>query len=166
MRKIVLLVAAAVAAVAMTAAPAGAGAQAAVASCWAGNGSGFSSLAALTSPASTARGTDIGREPVLNEKTEALPASAKGKGGPKFSATVPTYFHVITDGAEGNVSDEKVREQMNVLNLAFSGFYGGAKSGFRFELKGITRSDNASWFNAPAGTYPEREMKQTLHQGG
>ena len=166
MRKIVLLVAAAAAATAMTAAPAGAGAQAAVASCWAGNGSGFSSLAALTSPASTARGAEIGREPALSEKTAELPESAKGKGGPKFKATVPTYFHVITDGAEGNVSDAKVREQIDVLNLAFSGFYGGAKSGFRFELQGITRTDNAEWFNAPAGTHPEREMKSTLHQGG
>src|SRR5688500_19811166 len=114
MKRIVLFVAAFVAAIATTAAPAGAGAHGAVASCWAGDASEFSSLAALTTPASTARGTEIGREPVLNEKTEELPASARGKGGPGFKATVPTYFHVITDGATGNVSDAKVREQMNV----------------------------------------------------
>jgi hypothetical protein len=166
MKKILLLGAAAVAAIAVTAAPAGAGSHAAVASCWAGAASGFDSVAALTSTASTARGAEIGREPALNEKVEALPASANGKAGKKFSATVPTYFHVITDGATGNLTDQQIREQMSVLNLAFAGFYGGAKSGFKFELAGVTRTDNAEWFNAPAGTYPEREMKSTLRQGG
>ena len=37
---------------------------------------------------------------------------------------------------------------MSVLNLAFAGFYGGAKSGFSFTLAGVTRTDNAAWFNA------------------
>ena len=168
MRKLVLL-AALLAAVATTASPAvGGGHAAASASCWAGDTAGsFDSVAALTGSGALARGEgDIGREPSLNEVTEALPASANGKGGPKFKATVPTYFHVIRDGATGNVSDAQIADQMNVLNMAFSGFYGGAKSGFKFELKGITRTDNATWFNAPAGTHPEREMKSTLHRGG
>ena len=168
MKRTMLLFAAGVAAVAMTAAPAGAGAGTQTgpsASCWT-ESSGFDSLAALTSPASSARGTEVGREPALNETVEALPESAKGKGGKKFRATVPTYFHVITDGATGNLTDAQIQEQMNVLNLAFSGFYGGANSGFRFELEDITRTDDAEWFNAKAGTHPEREMKSTLRQGG
>ncbi len=166
MKKIVVLAAGLLAAISMTAAPAGAGSQAAPAAWWSGIGSGFDSVSALTSPASTARGGDIAREPALNEAYESLPASANGKAAKKFRATVPTYFHIITDGATGNVTDAQVREQMNVLNLAFSGFYGGAKSGFDFELRGVTRTDNAEWFNAKAGTYPEREMKSTLRQGG
>jgi hypothetical protein len=166
MKRIVLLAVGVLTAMAVTAAPAGAGSGQVTAACWAGTASGFDSVAALTAPASTARGTDIGREPTLNEAYESLPASANGKANAKFKATVPTYFHVITDGDSGNVTDAQVREQMDVLNLAFSGFYGGAKSGFRFELQGITRTDNAAWFTAPAGTYPERAMKQTLHQGG
>ena len=78
MKKIVLLAVATVAAIAVTAAPAGAGSHAAVASCWDEGGSAFDSLTSLTSPASTARGSDIGREPALNEPTEELPASAYG----------------------------------------------------------------------------------------
>jgi hypothetical protein len=166
MKKIVFLCVAAVAAVAFTAGPASAGTHASAASCWAGDASSFDSLGALTAPASTARGAEIGREPVLNEPTEALPVGANGKAGKKFKATVPTYFHVITDGATGNLTDAQIAEQMNVLNLAFAGFYGGAKSGFQFELEGITRTDNAEWFAAKAGTHPEREMKSALRQGG
>ncbi|MBA3348521.1 MAG: zinc metalloprotease [Actinobacteria bacterium] len=129
--------------------------------------SSFDSLASLTSPGAAARGAgEIGREPTLNENYEALPESANGKGGKKFRATVPTYFHVITDGTTGNVTDAQIADQINVLNLAFAGFYGGAKSGFQYELEGITRTDNAEWFNAKAGTNPERSMKNTLRRGG
>ena len=172
MRKLVLLATAALAVLAVTAAPASASKQApGVSFCtgWEAAGSGsFDSLAALTAPASTARGAgDVTKEPSLNETYESLPGSAKGKGGKSFRATVPVWFHVITpDGVTGNVSDAKVEEQIAVLNLGFGGFYGGAKSGFHFELAGITRTTNADWYAAKAGTGPERDMKQTLHRGG
>ena len=166
MRKVTLL-AALLAAMAMTATPA-VGGNHDVAACWDGAAaSSFDSLASLTGSGAAARGAgDIGREPSLNENYEALPAGANGKGGKRFRATVPTYFHVITDGTTGNVTDAQIADQMNVLNLAFAGFYGGAKSGFQYELKGITRTDNAEWFNAKAGTNPERAMKNTLRRGG
>ena len=41
----------------------------------------------------------VGREPTLHETYESLPASAKGKGGKSFRATVPVWFHVISDGS-------------------------------------------------------------------
>ena len=95
-----------------------------------------------------------------------MPASAKGKGGAKFKATVPVWFHVVTDGAIGNVTQAQIDEQMTVLNLAFAGFYGGAKSGFRFELAGVTRTDNADWFYGGITGSGERPMKRALHRGG
>jgi hypothetical protein len=168
MRKIALLAALLVAAVATTAAPAVGGNHAATATCWtAADAASFDSLASLTSAGAALRGTGaIAKEPSLNETYEALPAEATGQGGKKFRATVPVYFHVITDGATGNLTDRQVRNQLTILNMAFSGFYGGANSGFTFELKAITRTNNAEWFNAQAGTYPERDMKSTLRQGG
>jgi len=54
---------------------------------------------------------------------------------------------------------------MTVLNLAFTGFYGGVKSDF-IELAGVTRTDNADWFYAGIGGSGERPMKRALHRGG
>src|SRR5262245_22890284 len=42
------------------------------------------------------------REPGLGQVPQDLPASAKGKAGTGFKATVPVYFHVVTDGAIGS----------------------------------------------------------------
>ena len=76
------------------------------------------------------------------------------------------WFHVVSDGAIGSVTQAQIDAQMTVLNLAFAGFYGGAKSGFRFELAGVTRTDNADWFYGGITGSGERPMKRALHRGG
>jgi pregnancy-associated plasma protein-A len=116
-------------------------------------------------PAAFGRGFDA-REPDLGVVAEDLPASAKGKAGKNFRATVPVYFHVITDGSIGNLTSTQISEQMSVLNLTFGGFEGGANTGFSFRLAGVTRTDNTAWFYAGIGGTNEHSMKQTLHQGG
>jgi hypothetical protein len=115
-------------------------------------------------PAAFGRGFDA-REPDLGPVTD-LPASAKGKAGKNFKATVPVYFHVITDGSIGNLTSKQISDQMSVLNLTFGGFEGGANTGFSFTLAGVTRTDNAAWFYAGIGGTNEHSMKHTLHQGG
>ena len=174
MRKLVLLCATALAALAVTAAgPAAAGGHAIAAGSdvctgWEAASSGaFDSLSTLTGSAATARGTgNVIREPSLNATYAALPDSAKGKGGSKFKATVPVWFHVVSDGAIGNVTQAQIDEQMSVLNLAFSGFYGGVNTGFKYRLAGVTRSVNAVWFYAGPTTTGERAMKRALKVGG
>ena len=170
MRKLIVLAVGALAALTVTAAPVGAAAGANPALCtgWEAAGTGtFDSLTSLTTSGSSARsGGNVVREPSLNATYEAMPASAKGKGGAKFKATVPVWFHVVTDGAIGNVTQAQIDEQMTVLNLAFAGFYGGAKSGFHFELAGVTRTDNADWFYGGITGSGERPMKRALHRGG
>ena len=111
-----------------------------------------------------ARGDGDVKEPTLTEPTAALPDSARGKGGnAKFRANVPVYFHVISpDGVIGNVTDAQIADQIKVMNLAYSGAYGGAKTGFSFTLAGITRTVNAAWFNAGPGSPDERDMKRAL----
>jgi hypothetical protein len=118
-----------------------------------------------SSAAISIRGGD-GREPDLGQVHEDLPATAKGKAGRNFRVTVPVYFHVVTDGATGALTDEQIAAQMNVLNNTFAGGEGGATSGLSFQLAGVTYTDNVDWFNAkPAGTH-EHAMKRALHQGG
>ena len=78
--------------------------------------------------------------------------------------TVPVYFHVIHDGAKGNVSAAEVERQISTMNASYGGRNGGADTGISFTLRGISRSDNAAWFRDPEryeGTY-----KPKLHRGG
>src|SRR4029453_6539710 len=108
-----------------------------------------------------------GRPRPAPDKVQAdLPAPAKGKAGRNFKATVPVYFHVVTDGAIGAVTDEQIATQIAVLNNTYAGGEGGATSGFSFALAGVTRTDNADWFYAGIGGTNEHTMKQTLHRGG
>ena len=106
------------------------------------------------------------REPDLGEVHQDLPASAKGKAGKRFSATVPVYFHVITDGAVGNVTNAQIADQIKVLDNTYAAGEGGADTGFSFVLAGVTRTDNARWFYSNPGGVGEHEMKRTLHSGG
>jgi hypothetical protein len=106
------------------------------------------------------------REPDLGQVQEDLPASAKGRAGPAFKATVPVYFHVVTDGATGSLTDAQIAAQMNVLNVTFAGGEGGARTGFSFALAEVTRTDNPDWFYAGPGGTNEHTMKHTLRQGG
>jgi hypothetical protein len=96
---------------------------------------------------------------------EDLPAAAKGRAGRNFEATVPVYFHVVSDGAIGTLTGQQIAAQMRVLNQTFAGSEGGANTGFTFELAGVTRTDNAKWFYAGSGG-AEHDMKRTLRQGG
>ena len=53
-----------------------------------------------------------------------------------------------------------------MLNTTFAGGEGGADTGFRFTLAGVTRTDNADWFYATSGGTGEHTMKRALKQGG
>jgi hypothetical protein len=112
------------------------------------------------------RGGNVGREPGTGQVPQDLPASAKGVAGEDFTATVPVYFHIVTDGATGAVTNRQVAAQVDVLNTTFGGGEGGTDTGFSFTLAGIDRTDNADWFYAGIGGTNEHTMKQTLHRGG
>ena len=95
-----------------------------------------------------------------------MPASAVGKGHQLADVVVvPVWFHVVHDNGIGDVSAAEIDRQIRIMNLGFSGFYGGYDQGFRFELVGVTRTDNADWFYAGPTTPGEREMKTALHRG-
>jgi hypothetical protein len=126
--------------------------------------------AAAAGAGGAARGPAVDSQGRVREKdtgqvAKALPTSARGKAPASFSVTVPVYFHVITDGSLGNVSDADVRNQMRVLNTGFSGGAGGAATGFSFVLAGITRTDDPVWYRLQSGG-AEHEMKKALKVGG
>ena len=120
---------------------------------------------AAETSALAARGSD-GREPDLGQTHTDLPESAQGAAPSNFSARIPVYFHVITDGALGDLTAEQIAAQMRVLDTTFAGGEGGAATGFSFQLAGVTRTDNAAWFHAGPGGRNEHSMKRALRQGG
>ena len=125
----------------------------------------FSSVNSLATGASLARGGPGLREPSLNETLTEV-AAQRGRGV-NFQTTVPTYVHVVhhADGT-GNVSNQAINDQIQVLNMTFGGFEGGYPTGFSFELAGITRTPNTAWYLAGQSTSSERAMKRALRQGG
>ncbi|GAA2117571.1 zinc metalloprotease [Actinomadura alba] len=77
---------------------------------------------------------------------------------------IPVYVHILHFGAKGNLPDATINEQIAVLNSTYGGKMGGADTGFSFSLKGITRTDDQSWYGKPEEH--ERAIKTKLHQGG
>lgn len=83
--------------------------------------------------------------------------------------TVPVVMHVISasDGS-GEISDERIDDQVDVLNRAYQGEYAkgseGADTGFRFELADVTRTENDTWFR----DFGEQrdEIRAELRRGG
>ena len=75
-------------------------------------------------------------------------------------ASIPVYFHVITDGTNGKVSSGQIAEQLKVLNAAYS------SSGFSFFLAGTDTTANSRWYtNLRSGSKAEKDMKAALHKG-
>ncbi|MCW2883003.1 MAG: hypothetical protein JWQ95_7103 [Sphaerisporangium sp.] len=77
--------------------------------------------------------------------------------------TVPLWVHVITDGRTG-APDTAVASQVETLNAAYGGRLGGVDTGVRFVLRGLTHTDNPTWFREPLAN--EAVMKQRLRKGG
>jgi hypothetical protein len=98
---------------------------------------------------------------------KGLTKNAKGQAVPQGSTTlaaaggtIPVYFHVITDGTNGKVTDAQITEQISVLNKAY------ASAGFSFELKGTDRTVNSRWYtNLRSGSKAEKDMKAALRKG-
>ena len=119
--------------------------------------------AAARGPAADSQGRV--REKDTGQVAKDLPARAKGRAPSSFSVTVPIWWHVASNGAEGALTQAQIQSQIQVLNNAYSGGAGGAATGFSFALAGVTRSDNATWYRLQ-GAGAEHEMKKALKRGG
>jgi len=88
----------------------------------------------------------------------AMPTVEEMLADPQLAARknkVNTYVHVIYSGNKGNVSTSAIKAQIKILNKAFR------KHGFKFKLKGITRTNNNSWYKGCAGN-AERQITSKL----
>jgi hypothetical protein len=153
------------AALAARAPAAGSASAAAGLPAWACSPADIAAGVGLTARGGIADSRGVIREKDLGQGVTPLPASAVGRAPTHFSATVPVYFHVITDGDLGTVTDAQIAAQIRVLNFDYAGHEGGADTGFNFDLAGVTRTDDAKWFASRSGG-AERDMKKTLKQGG
>ena len=100
------------------------------------------------------------------KKPPPAPSEPPPPGEPD-PVTVPVWFHVITSGTQGHVSDSQIGQQVAVLNDSLDGgAVGGTATRFRFVLAGITRTSNTTWFNMGHNSAAEDAAKQALRTGG
>jgi hypothetical protein len=109
------------------------------------------------------------KQPGAEEIAQIEEGVARGKKG-KTSAVIDVWVHVINKGAgfaNGDLTETAIREQIRVMNDSFNGRTGGANTGFGFNLAGITRTTNATWFTQLVTNLSvELEAKQALRRGG
>ncbi len=111
---------------------------------------------------------DQGRVDMVDSMFRTARALGRTERG-TATVSVPTVIHVISsDGTEagGNLSDAALIQQINFLNVAYAGGFGGAPTPFQFRVTGITRSVNPVWAQMTLGSFAEAEAKNALHQGG
>jgi hypothetical protein len=115
-----------------------------------------------TGPADSFAGRDGKvREKDLAQTHNDLPPRARGKAPANLSVTVPVWFHVVTNGSVGDLTDRQIDAQIRVLNTEF----GGSDTGFSFDLAGVTRTNDATWYASKSGG-AEHDMKLALKTGG
>ena len=98
----------------------------------------------------------------VNAKGQVQTKGKPPAGGGTFTgATIPVYWHTITDGSKGTLTATEINAQISVLNKAYAG------SKFTFSLTSTTTTNNATWYTGLTdGSAAEKAMKTALHQGG
>ena len=109
------------------------------------------------------------RQPSL-EEIEQIEVKIGRARKVKADVTIPVWVHVINKGsgfANGDLPEDMIRKQIKVLDDSFSGATGGAGTGFGFELAGVTRTTNETWFSQMALNFEvEIQAKTSLKRGG
>jgi hypothetical protein len=109
------------------------------------------------------------RQPSLDEITQIEAKIARARKV-RADITVPVWVHVINKGsgfANGDLPEDMIRKQIKVLDDSYSGATGGAGTGIGFELAGVTRTTNETWFSKMSVDFDvELEAKRVLKRGG
>jgi hypothetical protein len=70
--------------------------------------------------------------------------------------TIPVRWHIIHRGQAGNLSEARLKSQVNVLNKAFTPI------GFEFKTIEVELNDNPDWFGIDIETDAVNDMKSSL----
>src|SRR5262245_3185170 len=84
------------------------------------------------------------------------------------SVTIDVWVHVINKGtgiANGDISQQDIDAQIQVLNDSYDGRKGGAVTAFKFNLVGVTPTTNPTWYTAGPSSTTENQMKAALRRG-
>ncbi|MDY7093792.1 MAG: zinc metalloprotease [Acidobacteriota bacterium] len=83
-----------------------------------------------------------------------------GITGTEAIGNIPVAFHVVYQSrrgtTEGNIPQQWIDDQIDVLNAAFAG------TGFGFSLSSVDRTNNRRWFNKCDNFNAESQMKSSL----
>jgi hypothetical protein len=83
-----------------------------------------------------------------------------GVSGTEAISNIPVAFHVIYQTrrgtTEGNIPQQWIDDQIDVLNAAFAG------TGFGFSLASVDRTENRRWFTRCYSSGAESQMKNAL----
>jgi len=117
--------------------------------------------ACVERPAQDLRGTKV-RDQIKSSGADRLTRLLRSDRALRAQAaapwqvvTIPVYFHVIrrdATAAGGNVTNAQIREQIAVLNESYNGSTGGAWTGFRFRLDGISRLTSVTYCTGTIST--------------
>jgi hypothetical protein len=119
---------------------------------------------------------DVGFSAAQVMKQQADLRSALGRRGltrRRVAATaarriaVPTYVHVVSAPARGQVPQRRVLRQIQVMNTAYAGgeATGASPTPFRFHLIATDRTVDRGWYHMMPGSSAERQAKHALHRG-
>ncbi|GHJ44709.1 zinc metalloprotease [Catellatospora sp. TT07R-123] len=115
----------------------------------------------LTATEVANREKDLADRTRLNNKLGAPAALAA-------TVTIQVVVHVISeDGtrANGSITDAMINNQISVLNTSYAGGFGGANTGFQFNLQAIDRQVKPAWYPIVDGSTAEKQMKAALRTG-
>ncbi|QDS69274.1 hypothetical protein FKW77_002289 [Venturia effusa] len=94
----------------------------------------------------------------IPEELRTLPsrlAAGANVTADNVSATIPTYFHVVSSQANENmVTDEMVADQLSVMNANYAG------TGFSFSLVATDRTVNDKWASQQADSAMQKALRQ------
>ena len=68
-----------------------------------------------------------------------------------MTISVPIFFHVITSGTAGNLTDTQLPGAGHPDEQGLQRLLRRREHGLPFELAGVTRTDNADWFYGGIG---------------
>ena len=102
------------------------------------------------------------RNLICQEVSDLAEDLLTGRAGDMFEepVVIPVYWHTIIGETGGNITKQKIKDSIDVLNADYNG------TGFQFKLKAIDYTYNPDWFEVSYVNPESKKMKESLRKGG